>query len=37
MEGLYTKYARGAWCRSVPGRHAFSNRILKLTDRHFLR
>jgi hypothetical protein len=37
VEGLFTKYARAAGERNVPGQHASDNTIPRLTERHFLR
>ena len=37
VEGLLTKYARAAETRSVAGRQASDNTVLRLTERHFLR
>jgi hypothetical protein len=37
VEGLFTKHARAAETRSVPGRNASNNTVPRLTERHFLR
>ena len=37
VEGLFTKYARAAETRSVPGRQASDNTIPRLAERHFLK
>jgi len=36
MEGLFTKLARAAETRSVPGRQASENTVPRLPERHFL-
>jgi len=37
VEGLFTKYARGAETRSVSGRQASDKTVPRLSERHFLR
>jgi len=37
VEGVFTKYARAAETRSVPGRQASDNTVPRLTERHCLR
>ena len=37
VEGMFTKYARAAETRSVPGRQALDNTVPCPTERHFLR
>jgi len=37
VEGLFTKYARAAETRIVPGRQVSDNTVPRLTERHFLR
>jgi len=37
VQGVFTKYARAAETRSVPGRQASDNTVSRMTERHFLR
>ena len=37
VEGVFTKYARAAETRIVPGRQVSDNTVSRLTERHFLR